>query len=449
MKKLVLILLAVSAFVACSKDDKNKNNNNSAPDVCTSTESTQSRCSGEVWQTCNGSAWITTKDCAADNKKCVPVAGLANSVKCETPTVPGNEFEDCTGTGQGTCAANLTCGGIDLLSKSNMCFTDCKNNASVCDAGEYCEPGVAGTTHWADSAFCYPKSDRDGMCLYNDDGCNDATATCTSVVGQYNPECKILCDGGTVGTQGTCTSPETCLAGPYVETEDVAGVPKTCTIGQPDTCTAAQKYVCSKVSYSATDIREECARKIGICGTPSDLAPDFANSAAVGTFLNGSDNSVCEWLNADTYCPVLTNGTASMECTGTMYSGGYDPVIPCTGYTDYVSCFGYGECETMDGTTYECRVPANVCTIFCTAADGSGPDLTCPTTKPTCAAPTFVAGLGGYAWQPATSGNFVTCGVGGGSPSDCTAPFTCHNTANSNMIFSDADVCALDRKICK
>jgi hypothetical protein len=405
---------------------------------CSTSQNTNTRCQGTATvETCNGSAWIKTADCVA------PEVCLLTSSTLAECKVPRTEFEPCTGAGKGDCADGLTCGLIDLLSLDDMCYIDCTSNPSICPSTSYCDPGFFEGLQYSDSPFCFPKGDRDDLCLFTDNGCKPSAPACLSIVTHFNPECKVPCDGGTVGTTGTCTGGDTCLEGPFPEMQDSGGAPKACTnVGTTDVCNAAGNYTCQNIRYGDADIRKECARKFGVCGTPTTIAPDFASDAAVGTFLADASN-LCNRLNADTYCPALATGlgVATMECIGTDYAIPYDPPISCDPL-DLLSCFGGGVCASMhDNEVFECTIPANVCVIYCTAMDGTE-GLTCPAPRTTCGAPTYTPGLGGYAFERGVGGGYVTCD----SDANCktSAGFSCRDD-----VVIDLRVCALTRKICK
>jgi len=434
MKKLALVcVLAVSA---CGGDDSSDTKKTTTP-KCTPT---YQQCVGKDLQTCNAQGgWVTSETCTG-TQECVVIAGT-NYADCKAPVTPKEEFESCTGTGQGTCADGLACGPNLVFGGQNdkFCYTDCTAGASACDTDQYCDAGMFGENAYTEAPFCFPMAARNEFCLFNDEGC-PAGMTCTSIAGGQgnNPECKLLCDGATVGTTGACTGGEECLAGPYVESEMNGDVAKTCTTDAE--CTTASLYKCIEVTLdSAGATAMQCARRIGICGTAAQIAPDFADQDVELEFLNSdSGDTMCNVLHDDFYCPMPVGGTATIECSSTGFAGRYDPAIECNGFDDYTSCMGFGECGTFDSTNYECMVSADICVYYCTSPDGlteetCGGGLTCQDAITPIGRPAIEFNEAGAAVECADDGD---CSTGLG--------FTCDSET-----FSDGSFCTMPRKICK
>ncbi len=437
MKKLAVVMLALS-WLACGEEDDPP----PATNTCTPAESNSTKCDGNNLLRCDGTVWVLAENCAATNKECKAVAGLTGVARCESPVTPAAEFEVCSTSVP--CEAGLTCSDLLLLSEDQVCLTDC-TTPSVCAAGtEYCEPGTLGTASYSDVPFCFPVADRNGLCLLNDDGCS-GDLTCQTFDGGANFLCKQMCSGAEVGTTPAACGTETCLAGAYVEIEGGDATPVTCaTVGSAAGC--SENYVCREVNFSATqtpDIRQVCARPVGVCGLEADVpvGADFASQTTWQTFL-GADDATCNLLGTDYYCGDYAGpGAAELTCADTRWAGSYDPGIPCNGFDDFSSCFGFGECGTFDGTTFECIVGLSVCVAFCTDPDGVEDPGLCGTGY-TCGLPTYDPGFRPAAQVDGT-GNLVECDAASGGPTNCTGDFVCDTET-----YSDGDFCLKPRKIC-
>ncbi len=470
MRKLAIVLIAVSV-VGC-KEEKEPVVTPVVGDSCTANQVGARKCDGSNLLECNGKTYAVLKDCATTGEICVGNLSIL-SAACEVEVEPANEFEECTGTGQGNCVSGLACGTTQVnmfkadysdWCKGDCCVTNCAADAAVCGTDRYCEPGTVGGQAFMGQASCYPVQPRDGICLFNNDGC-EGDLECTTVVSPYNgivPQCKLLCDGSEVDTDPESCAGDTCIQAPRffgVETqEDTKGDAVPCAVaGEPDkACTANENYTCMEVTMEDDAVETVCARRPGICGTIAPPAPDFANRAALEAYIN-VDTNLCHDLMSDQYCGKFVAAGAigtpvtEFECAATNYLGRYTDPPACNNSEDAPSCFGLGECATFDGSVYECAIPVNVCIPFCTPADGIDDDMDCGTGY-TCQPPTYTDGAGNSGWAiqrgPADAQGrlpAILCDTASGGPSNCdtTKGFACNTTD-----FGDYQVCAEIRKIC-
>jgi hypothetical protein len=415
---------------------------------CTEAQLGATRCVSDVLQVCDDGYFVDQEDCSASNGTCQQV--FATVARCEPGIAPGGLFDACEGSGQGTCeSADLSCGLVSFLSENTICLHDCTDEPSMCDTVElgsttgkgYCEPGTIDGTDFASSSFCFSTSERNGVCLYNDEGCSEANNACRAVADGLNPECKVTCPGNEVGTTPAVCNGQQCLAAPYVEIEQQeAGGEKKCTIpGTPDNCSALDGYECIEIVTGPATTESLCARRAGLCGSVAPAAPPFATSTELSDWIQVEEN-LCERLGEDQYCGPNDAAGALSECVDTPFAMPYEPPISCSGPDDDLGCFGYGECITFDGFSYQCAVRANICQRFCTGHEGE--DLTIngtvnPCDTGTCQIPAEPAAL--PAFQADANGDVVLCDE---NPLACTGDFTCDTET-----FAVA-VCTQVRKVC-
>jgi hypothetical protein len=428
--------------------DGDGNGTSQAQEPCTEAQLDETRCASDVLQRCDGSYFVDQEDCGASNGTCQEVFDTV--ARCESGIEPGGLFDECEGSGQGTCeSADLTCGVVTLLSGSNICLDDCTDEPSTCETIQvedmawegYCQPQEVDGIEIASSSFCYPTSERNGVCLYNDEGCSEINNACRTVVYGLNPECKVPCPGNEVGTTPAVCDGQQCLAAPYVEIEQQeTGGDKECTTpGTADNCSTTDGYECTEVVTSSSIQENLCARRAGLCGTVAPAAPPFASTTEVFDWIS-VDGTMCELLGADQYCGPDDAAGALNECAATAFAMPYETPISCSGVGDEIGCFGYGECITFDGLTYECAVGVNLCQRFCTGPDGE--DLTAggtvnPCDTGTCQIPAEPVAL--PVLQRDDNGDEVLCDE---DSSVCTGDFTCDTET-----FGVA-VCIQVRKVC-
>ena len=304
---------------------------NDTGNMCTAAQHAWSRCEGTVWQTCDGSTWVNTKDCATANVDCIPVAGLANAVRCSWIGPLATDFEKCTGSGQGNCADGLKCVNMNVAPMeidASMCVTDCSSNPAVCGS------------RVCDSRFgwCVDSTGAFGdACGVNGFGCS-SPLLCDQYLGDGSHEpaafaCTQDCGWTNINSgpatcpsvnTGTGTAETECLRGPYLEPQLNGAAHVVCTTtGSDAACDGANGYTCCDLGTG-----RECARPMGRCAIPASAAQKLDEAALVGPAhqcglpgilcapdATGTAVAVCSQVPGYGYVDTQMSGTVPVPCT--------------------------------------------------------------------------------------------------------------------------------------
>jgi hypothetical protein len=431
MKKLV-VMMAVLTFAACGKDETKK------PPVdanaCTAAQNGNSRCTGTIWQTCNGGSWANTKDCGP-TQQCQVVVGLPTAVQCYSPAVPGAEFETCTTALP--CATGLVCSDIAALS-DKVCLTAC--TGSECGADRYCETtwkteGIASTN------FCSATSAVGSFCWSTDSCVGVTDAQCYPVTG-VSPECLQGCPVANLGTATGCSGGDLCL---YGASWDYQGGDPASPI-DCSTTACATGFDCLTFSIdNSGGTADYCVRRDGVCGTSVPVFTQNTSAQVEAWIATGSSLNIahiCDMPNAGNFCaPSPVTATAKTECEsaggwGATFSNEAGDNFPCTADVD---CYLIGgQCMNFGSPTGQvCAASINLCAAFCENQEG--------TETYTC------TGIGGgNCIQPTTLIGRPIVEGGTSAPVTCTTPDT-QDVCSADYLctqFSDGNYCARSRKIC-
>lgn len=270
-----------------------------------------------------------TADCQVDVSQCVAAA---------TPGELSPEYGGCATASD--CVAGLECIGGNPAG-DGICGTSCAGDGDTsCGPGRECLGLTAG------GGLCFNQDAlRDQPCLGNGSTCMEGEGECVAISFDNlgNPtetRCKLQCDGGGIGTQGTCPAGETCVANPvgYITTQtDANGANVPCTeVGEQDICDTG--FSCFQTSTGQTI----CAQQQGWCGDTVPLCGDLSTG--------GQNCGACGAADGHTYCAIqgAVGEPAIAEC--------FIPENAAAGV-----CLGY--CESDEGadldcgTGYECVVP--------------------------------------------------------------------------------------------
>jgi len=348
VRKSCPVLVALALACGCSGDGKPV----AATSSCAKDSATlgDRRCTADnKIEQCDGAAWKTTLDCAAQGLLCSQVAH-AFGATCRTRNLLG---EVCAGLGQGNCDAALIC-------QANVCQRPCDPSASPagCGTGEACLPLAAG-------GYCVRQVTTGGTCLF-DLGCATNTDSCVPYLrqkaedgGQLVGVCGPSCRTDELYTQGSCSAGEQCLFNPgdYVDpqvTASGANVPCDLTSATPSsTCDTASGYFCMKVRTVKNGYLDLCANAHPICG---QKLPLFGRGTDLPDPVTAAENCAVPELGGNrAFCGLGMGATAVPRCLS-LYN---DPVAPqgvCV-----ASCNDYASGSAMPdlscGAGFECYLP--------------------------------------------------------------------------------------------
>ncbi|MEE8410806.1 MAG: hypothetical protein V3T05_14495, partial [Myxococcota bacterium] len=282
MKKLA-ILFSAFAIVACGGD---KNGTPKCTADCNSQVPGDALCvTYNSQQFTGGTVSCNMATCAVDTTNCTGIAGK-------------NEFETCTGTGQGDCNADLAC-REGVTPGTNVCLTACDSEAATdpCGASREC-------TQWSettgDGICLMADATRDGACLENYRLCATGAGDCGTAgfddEGNNIFRCKIECDQNDIGGTGSCGS-EKCLASGIISGVDPE---KLCsTPGDVGVCTDG-----SSCYEGWTDDKIRCANQIAFCGTEQPILGAFDN-ASITTHVTAYP---CNQIDDHAMCEIIADG---------------------------------------------------------------------------------------------------------------------------------------------
>ncbi len=93
------------------------------PTTCTAAQTNFQRCNLNLLETCDGSTWALTQNCAATNLACV---ASGNSATCETPPLCAdaatNEYLVCDGNQVVTCNGSTQSDSYDCMASGAECY---------------------------------------------------------------------------------------------------------------------------------------------------------------------------------------------------------------------------------------------------------------------------------------------------------------------------------------
>ena len=267
------------------------------------------------------------------------------SADCARETLV-EEFQACTSYGdyQGDCRGHTHCVPWE---ETNTCLKPCAGPGDTATCGVNGCGGISFGTNDT-RYYCLPRTaTRDEPCRDNLKLCAPGEGTCLSTEyrtgeGPVNFRCKVACDGGSIGSQGSCGEGELCArnSASYADIQRVNGQNVPCVGDDASGC--APGHACLGFSGGA----RYCAKWVGWCGSVTPLCGrlDYTGIARCVS------ESPCDDREDHKICGITTaEGTpADTMC----FKFGLGPV--CVGVCDA------GE-ESLDcGEGFLCRIPPAV-----------------------------------------------------------------------------------------
>jgi hypothetical protein len=329
----------------------------------------QTKCNGNVVQTCQNNTWVDSQNCASTGQTCQNGACIGGSCTSGQVQCSGNWVQTCTNN---TWTNTTDCAAQGKTCSNGQCVASgCTNGAVQCN-GTVIQ--TCTNNQWVNGTDCSTQGKicQDGQCVTS--GCTNGTTqcsgnwvqTCNNNTWTNTTDCAAqgkVCSGGvcTGGTASGCPAGQTCadVSGGegFLACSENGQLPANSQTGCSENvaCTIANSScLCTDQNCTATVCAQNCGPcpqdqicsdlnkgKMG-CLTTAGFIPDNAPhgcGATNGTPCTGNatcwclgdcnTDSVC-LQNCDSHGPC-TNGTGGwcdgsvpMTCTGGQWVAGAD-----------------------------------------------------------------------------------------------------------------------------
>ncbi len=370
----------------------------------------QTKCNGNVIQTCSNNTWVNGTDCAATGQTCQSGACVGGSCTNGQVQCSGNWVQTCTNS---TWTNTTDCAAQGKTCQSGQCVASgCTNGTTQCNGTvvQTCQ-----NNQWVNGTDCSTtgKICQDGQCVAA--GCTNGTTqcsgnwvqTCTNNTWTNTTDCAAtgkVCNAGQCVTSG-CTNGttqcsgnivQTCTNNQWVNGTDCAAQGKVClngvcTGGTTSGCPAGQTcadisggegfLACSVDGQLPSNAQTGCSDTVACTITNSSCLCTDQNCTATVCAQN------CGPCPQDQICVDLS-GDGKMGCLTTSETIPTTAPRGCGGGT---GCTGNATCWCLDSTCTTNSVCLNNCDSHgpCTA----GATGWCNGTVPmTCSGGQWVAG---------------------------------------------------------
>ncbi|MBW2700581.1 MAG: PPC domain-containing protein [Deltaproteobacteria bacterium] len=315
-----------TCVTSCTADQICDNGTCITETTCTDGET---RCEGNVVQTCAANTWTVTTDCTTSGQTCQVDNGVAQcqggvtcddgATRCEAnwvETCANNTWGQTTDcgldtcvidTGVAVCQAPIACDPVCDATLCMECDTDVGECVSSCAAGEICDNGTC-----IEEPVCDPACDADACMI-----CDNGSCVSECVLGE-------ICDGSGNCVADTSCDPA-CDADACMVCEDGSCV-STCVAGQ--ICDGAGSCIEEVLCDPACDATTCMVCDNGTCVSECDPAAcmECVDGACESTCTGNEvcDAGTCVECIIDEDCPGVLNFCVNSVCEITCGADSYE-----------------------------------------------------------------------------------------------------------------------------